>query len=109
MYKYLEFFGIDGVWVGVDEISLTENMINIFPNPVNKVANIYVSVAEAGNLNISVYNSTGQEVSRLADNESVDTGEHIFEFDASALSGGIYYCVFSSGDQKVSKKIVVIK
>jgi hypothetical protein len=109
MYKYLEFFGIDGVWVGVDEISLADNLINIFPNPVTNVAKIHVSVVETGNLNISVYNSTGQKISRLADHQSVDAGEHVFEFDASALPGGIYYCVLSSGDQKVSKKIVVIK
>ncbi len=109
MYKYLEFFGIDGVWVGVDEISLTDNVVNIFPNPVSNVANVYVSVVESGNLSISVYSSTGQQIAILADNQSVDAGEHVFEFDASALPGGIYYCVLSSGDQKVSKKIVVIK
>jgi len=109
MYKYLEFFGIDAVWVGVDEISLTDNMINIFPNPVSNVANIHVNIEKTGTLNISVYNSTGQEISRLADDQSVSAGAHNYKFDASTLSGGIYYCVVSSGDQKVSKKIVVIK
>ena len=109
MYKYLEFFGIDAVWVGVDEISLTDNAISIFPNPVNNVANIHVRIAEAGSLSIVVYNSTGQKISSLAENQSLDAGEHMFEFDASALPGGIYYCVLSSGDQKISKKIVVIK
>ena len=109
MYKYLEFFGIDAIWVGVDEISLSDNAINIFPNPVNNIANIYISIAEAGKLDISVYNGTGQEISILAENQSVDAGEHMFEFDASSLPGGIYYCILSSGEQKVSKKIVVIK
>ncbi len=109
MYKYLEFFDIDAVWVGVDEIDLSENAINIFPNPMNENTSISVSIAEAGNLSISVYNSTGQIVSRLADNRSMNAGEYTFEFDASNLPGGVYFCMLTSGEQKVTKKIVVIK
>ncbi|RLD80834.1 MAG: hypothetical protein DRJ15_06030 [Bacteroidetes bacterium] len=109
MYKYLEFFDIDAIWVGVDEIELSGNTVNIFPNPASENATIHVSVAEAGNLSIAVYNYTGQEVSRLADNLSMSEGSHTFEFDASGLPGGVYFCVLTSGEQKVTKKIVVIK
>jgi hypothetical protein len=109
MYKYLEFFDIDAVWVGVDEIELADTDIHIFPNPVKDAANIYFSIANEGKLSISVYNNTGQEVSRLADNLALDAGEHAFEFDASGLPGGIYFCTVSSGDQIVTRKIIVIK
>ena len=109
MYKYLEFFDIDAVWVGVDEIALAEDMVSIFPNPANNVAQIRVSIAEAGNLSISVYNNTGQEVSRLADDQHMNSGEHAFEFDASNMPGGVYFCVLSSGEERVTQKIVVIK
>ncbi|RLD35691.1 MAG: hypothetical protein DRI83_06445 [Bacteroidetes bacterium] len=60
-------------------------------------------------MSIAVYNYTGQEVSRLADNLSMSEGSHTFEFDASGLPGGVYFCVLTSGEQKVTKKIVVIK
>jgi hypothetical protein len=109
MYKYLEFFDIDAVYVGIGETLLSDNDISIFPNPVNESTSIYIDVAEKGNLSISIYSNTGQEVSRLADNQLMEAGEHVFEFNASTLPGGVYYCVLTSGDQKVTKKIVVIK
>jgi hypothetical protein len=109
MYKYLEFFGIDATWVGLDEIGLAHDAISIYPNPMNNTSNIRVKLAKAGTLSLSVYNSTGQEIAKLADNMFVDQGEQVFVFDASSVPGGIYYCVLSSGDHKVSKKLVVIK
>ena len=109
MYKYLEFFGIDATWVGLDEIELSHDAISIYPNPMNNTSNIRVEVAKAGTLSLTVYNGTGQEIARLADNLFVDQGEQIFVFDASSVPGGIYYCVLSSGEQKVSRKLVVIK
>jgi hypothetical protein len=109
MYKYLQFFGIDAIWVGLEEIALSENAISIYPNPVTNSAMVRVNVAEAGTLSLAVFNSKGQKISVLADNKAVTVGEQGFEFDASAVPGGIYYCVLSSGDQKVTKKIVVIK
>jgi len=109
MYKYLEFFDIDAVYVGLNEVELSGNNISIFPNPVTDKANIYVDIEEEGDLSISVFNNTGQEVSRLADNLSLSKGQHAFAFETSGLPGGIYFCVFTSGDQQVTEKIVVIK
>jgi len=109
MFKYLEFFGVDAVWVGLNEQDLNENSISIYPNPVNNTASIRIALPERSSLSISIYNSTGQEVRKLADNVMTDQGEHLFEFNTSDLPGGIYHCMLSTGEQKISKKIVVIK
>jgi hypothetical protein len=108
MYKYLEFFGIDAIWVGLNEIELTDNSISVYPNPASGNTKIHIQVSEAGILSMSVYNNTGQEVMVIADNAEVSQGEHIFEFDTSSLPGGVYYTVLTSGELRVSKKIVVI-
>jgi len=109
MFKYLEFFGIDAVWVGLEEMDLSESTISIYPNPVNNTSSIHVLVPEKGVLGLSVYNSTGQLIEKMADNTVAEAGEHSFVFDASNLPGGIYHCILTSGNQKISKKIVVIK
>jgi hypothetical protein len=109
MFKYLQFFGIDAVWVGIEEIEISDNSIAVYPNPVNSTSTIRILVQEKGTLSLSVYNNTGQEIVRLADNASIEEGEHLFEFDASSVPGGVYHCILTSGDQKVNKKIVVIK
>jgi hypothetical protein len=109
MFKYLQFFGIDAVWVGLGEVALNENSITVYPNPVNNSASIRLTLPENSILSISIFNSTGQEVIQLADNIASVRGEHMFEFNTSNLPGGIYHCMVSTGDQKISKKIVVIK
>jgi hypothetical protein len=109
MYKYLEFFDIDAVYVGLGEKSLSENKLNIFPNPIRESARIYVNIAEREVVSLSVFNNTGQEITRMADNQAMEAGEHAFEFNAAHLPGGVYFCVLTSGAQKVTRKIVVIK
>ncbi len=109
MYKYLEFFGIDATWVGVDEMNLSERMISIYPNPARQSVNVFVTVEKPGPLSISVFNNTGQEIRRLADNRQLDEGTHLFGLDVSNLPGGVYHCVLTSGQERISSKLVVIR
>lgn len=109
MFRYLEFFGIEAVWVGLDEVIADDQSIRVFPNPARNNAGIFVTVQTAGEINLSIYNSTGQEVMKLADKAMVNPGKHEFVFNAASLTGGIYYCVLTSGNLRISKKIVIIK
>ncbi len=109
MYKYLEFFGIDATWVGVDEMNLSERMLSIYPNPARQSVNVFVTVETPGPMNIAVFNNTGQEVIRLADNRMLEEGTHLFGLNISDLPGGVYYCVLTSGQDRISKKLVVIR
>ncbi|MEN8224361.1 MAG: C25 family cysteine peptidase [Bacteroidota bacterium] len=109
MYKYLEFFGIDAVWVGLEEIELSENTLSVYPNPANSTTNIRVANREKGTISLSVYNGMGQEIFKLADHNVIPAGDHVYKLNTSNIPGGVYHCILTSGDQKVSKKIVIIK
>lgn len=109
MYKYLEFFGIDAVWVGVDEDVSEDVSLSIFPNPARENTRILVETLASGFLSLKVFNGTGQEVARLAADPVSGDGTHEFLLDTSDLPGGIYHCVLATGSKKLSKKIVVIK
>ena len=109
MFKYLEFFGIDAVWVGVNELNQDEQTLSVFPNPVTDHTLITVRTDKLSLVNITVYNVAGQPVSILAENANLPAGEYRYEIEASSMPAGVYNCVLTTGERKISRKIVIIK
>lgn len=86
------------------EFSLAQN----YPNPFNPSTMIQFSVPAAGNYRITVYNSLGQLVETLADN-NFEAGVHTIQFNAGKLSSGIYIYRLTGGNVNISKKMMLTK
>ncbi|MBD3234603.1 MAG: T9SS type A sorting domain-containing protein [candidate division Zixibacteria bacterium] len=78
------------------------------PNPFNATTTITYRLPEAGNVNLSVYNLSGQKVATLEDGYR-SAGEHSVTWDASEYSSGVYFYVLDVGDQKITRKMVILK
>jgi len=91
--------------VGDDLPAIFESVGNVFPNPVNNVANIFIETVEPADLNIIVVNYLGQTI--LSDKVSVTQGKQLINLDTSKLRAG-YYQLLISGDSNsvVTRKIV---
>ncbi|MBN2010951.1 aryl-sulfate sulfotransferase [candidate division KSB1 bacterium] len=61
-----------------------------YPNPFNSTTNIRYSIPQSEKVMITVYNIRGQVVLGRQLN-SQPAGEHLFQFDSSAISSGIYF------------------
>ena len=72
--------------------------INVFPNPVEEVLNIHLSIQEA--LSISIINELGQTVY----NHYFDT--NTIEVSTSFLSKGVYFLVLKNGSLMEVRKIL---
>ncbi len=70
-----------------EEFALHQN----YPNPFNPTTTINYTVPEDARVSLKVYNSIGQEVAVLLDNELVEAGEHSVDFNSSNLPSGVYY------------------
>lgn len=68
---------------------------NVFPNPSQNEANIYIETAEPVCLNVRIVNCLGQEV--LGKKVAVGHGRQLIELDVSNLGTG-YYQLLVSGD-----------
>jgi len=79
-----------------------------YPNPFNPSTTIKFGLPEAGKVKIKIYNSLGELVSLLKDQE-MPAGNHGVEFDASYLSSGIYYYRIEAGEYFETKKMILIK
>ena len=87
------------------DFSLYQN----FPNPFNPTTSIRFDMKKSANVTLKVYNSNGQEVATLVNNEFVTPGTKEVNFVASDLGSGVYFYTLFAGDFKETKKMMLIK
>ena len=97
--------GIDG-----EEVSLTKefNLSQNYPNPFNPTTSINFVLKNNGKVNLSVFNTKGEVVSVLA-NEQMSAGSQSFTFDASNFNSGVYFYQLNVNGITESKKMVLTK
>jgi len=79
--------------------------INIYPNPVSSVGNIYINLEKPSIYTISIYNLSGQQVYNSKYNGI--RGENTIQFSVDGLNSGIYFVKVSDANNSEIKKIVV--
>ncbi len=82
---------------------------SIYPNPFSSITNIDYSIPEDANVKLIVYNVLGEKIECLT-NERKLAGQHSLQYNASALSDGIYYCVLqlTTKDLRLSKTNIMM-
>ena len=79
-----------------------------YPNPFNPETIIDFQIVTPGQVNLAVYNLSGQLVSTLVDGE-LASGTHQVRFDASALASGVYVYRLTSNNMSQAKKMVLVR
>ncbi len=80
-----------------------------YPNPFNPTTTIRYSVANAVNVSLVIYNTLGEEVMTLVNNQFTEPGVYNVVFDASNLASGTYIYRLIAGDFVMTKKMVLTK
>lgn len=94
------------------KVGITENqptilsIDQIFPNPANEIARISIKVDKPLNADVSLVNLLGQQI-EAKNHHFGYIGTHLVQFDVSQLETGIYFVNVKSGNQTVTKKLVV--
>lgn len=94
-------------FVGVEE-SVDANAVNVYPNPVNGVAKVNMTLANSENVVVEIYNAVGQKVASVNYGD-LAAGKHNLDVDFSSLEAGVYYVNVTSGTQVISKKVTCVK
>lgn len=87
-----------------ERISLAQN----YPNPFNPTTTIEYTLGQSADVELNVYNITGQKVATLL-NETMPGGNHEFTFDASSLSSGVYIYRLQTPSETLTRQMVLIK
>jgi polygalacturonase len=79
-----------------------------YPNPFNPSTTIKYSLPKAMHVSLSIYNSMGQEVSKLI-SQDMNAGVHSAEWNASGLASGVYYYRIIAGNFTEARKLLLLK
>ena len=103
---YIDDINISGL-TSVTEID-NNLSVSIYPNPVSDNATVSISLNQAQNVNVAVYNMLG-EVVYTSNQGQLSVGEHTVQFSAANLNNGVYFVKVTAGENTVTKKITVNK
>ncbi len=81
---------------------------NNYPNPFNPSTSISYQIPAAADVKINVYDITGRLVQSLV-NARQSAGSYTINFNASALSTGVYFYELRAGSFRDVKKMTLIK
>lgn len=79
-----------------------------YPNPFNPSTIIKFAVPEKANINLSVYNITGQLV-KVFENSEYEAGVYTKNIDLSGFTSGVYFVKLSNGKNTQVMKINLMK
>ncbi len=101
---YLNVTGVNDEIGLPNEFSLNQN----YPNPFNPSTTISFALPKRADVKLTVYNSIGEKVAELI-NQNMSAGYHNINFDASSLSSGLYLYRISAGNFVDVKKMLLLK
>ena len=84
--------------------SLNQN----YPNPFNPTTKIKYKIPESDFVSIKVFNSLGEQIALLVNQEQMP-GEHVTEFYASSLASGVYIYRLETENNSLSRKMILLK
>ncbi len=103
------FVAWDGDVVTEDlELPIDWNLAQPYPNPFNPTTSITISVPEAADIKLDVYDLLGRQVAVLAAGQ-VTAGYHQFTVDAGNWASGLYFVKFETPAQSFVRKMVLVK
>jgi len=96
---------------GGDGENSVENIItqtlNIYPNPASESVNVAFEMNTADDIQVAIYNAVGVLVNT---SQLVNTkGDQLVNFDASNMSGGLYFVRLNSSTGSITKTISIVK
>ncbi len=111
---------MDVLWL--DEITLVEKLVpigmndaegiisvsNNFPNPVKDITTFSYQVNKNVNVNVDLYDLSGRLVMSLPQGNQT-SGVHNVKINAENLPNGSYFFTVTAGENKTTKKMVVVK
>ena len=89
---------------GTPAFSLRQN----YPSPFNPSPMIGYTLARRSHVTLSVYNTLGQQVAALI-NENQESGNHEVRFDGSGLASGVYFYRIQAGDFVQTKRLILLR
>lgn len=88
----------------IEENSLEENIGQFYPNPASDEANLNINLGSGSNFDVTIIDQSGRTIHR---SKLQTAGQIVYTINASRLATGIYNIVFSNGDTRIVRRLIV--
>jgi hypothetical protein len=111
-FKYIQDFMFTDADFDIANVKENRKPSNItalsqnYPNPFSQTSTVQVNLEKKSSLKLVVTNILGQRVLEINRGE-VPAGAHQFVIDGSQLGNGIYFYTVYSGDDSMTRKMIV--
>ena len=92
--------------VGLSENSILHKSIDLFPNPSNGNFSIITSLTASQQLEIDVYSVLGEKVYSAKVENAKQT---IIDVNMTDRASGIYFVQVNNGEEKITKRVIVVR
>jgi len=92
----------------LDERPLRTELLPNYPNPFNPVTSIPFILSEPGVAQIEIFDAIGRKVAGIRYDKQA-AGSYTYQFDASALSSGVYLYRLTANGVVHSRKMLLLK
>lgn len=97
-----------GIENSLESIPFDCKIVSVYPNPFNPSTKIEYEIAKQSFVNISIFNSLGELVEVLEENEKYP-GKYELKWSAIHNASGIYFIVLTTQDKLMTKKVMLLK
>jgi hypothetical protein len=81
--------------------------LNVYPNPVSSILNINFNLKQTSEVQVELYNLLGSKM--VSDNLNKISGSQQYSMNVGNLPEGIYMMVINAGDNKVARKVQIVR
>ena len=89
-------------------LPLVYSLSSAYPNPFNPITTMTLTIPEAGNVNVQIYNLHGQVVNTLLSGDN-PANTYSLVWDASNFPSGMYFVKAELGKTTETQKLMLIK
>jgi choice-of-anchor B domain-containing protein len=104
-FTHIDPLGISNREDRISEFQLKQN----YPNPFNPITKIVFELSTVSQVSLKIYNSLGEEVFTLLDEETLSAGKQEVYFNASGLPSGTYYYSIRTPQLTETKQMLFLK
>ncbi len=105
LFRTNKYFLVGNEENKVDEPSISNNVLKVYPNPVSSIATVEIELNENTEVHFSVFDLSGRKL--LTQLRQLTKGNNKIRIDLSDLQTGVYFIQSVSGNDIRTKKIIV--
>lgn len=107
---YIEF-SINANWINTSINESTMGKLKVrqnAPNPFNDFTNVSYELAENAAVSMDIFDISGKKVQTIEEGKK-SAGNHTLQFNSANLQAGVYFYTLNAGENRVTKRMTIVK